>query len=116
MSVTGSFEIKYYQGSYLYSFSLLNIEETMTNSLSFEINEIPCAAFGHGDLDKDIHNKKYSILSSTFWGLTILNIFKKIDNNRLLIDNTLTLDNDYEYIRDNKTGWCIGLKYRNIIY
>lgn len=113
-------EIKNYQGRYLYSFSLLNIEETMNNSLSFEINEIPCAAFGHGDLDKDIHNKKYSILSSTFWGLTILNIFKKLDNNRLLIDGTLTLDsdsnNDYEYIRDNTSGWCIGLKYRNIIY
>jgi len=111
-----SFEIKNYQGIYLYSFSLLNIEEIMTNSLSFEINEIPCAAFGHRDLDKDIHNKKYSILSSTFWGETILNIFKRLDNNGLLFDNTLILDSDYEYIRDNKTGWCIGLKYKNIIY
>jgi uncharacterized protein YegL len=109
-------EIKNYQGTYIYSFSLLNIQETMTNSLSFEINEIPCAAFGHGDLDKDINDKKYSILSSTFWGQTILNIFRILDNNKLLIDDTLTLDNDYEYIRDNISGWCIGLKYRNKIY
>jgi hypothetical protein len=112
-------EIKDYEGIYLYSFSLLNIQETMNNSISFEINNIPCAAFGHGDLDKDINDKKYSILSSTFWGQTILNIFKKLNNNGLLIDGALTLDidsNNYEYIRDNISGWCIGLKYRNIIY
>jgi len=112
----GAFEINDYDGEYLYTFSVINIEENNVNSSSFELNGIPCAAFGHGNTDKDITHPEYNLLSSTFWGKNILNIFETFDESGLLVNGVLTLEDNYEYVRDEKSGWVVGLKIRNVVY
>jgi uncharacterized protein YegL len=112
----GAFEITHYEGEYLYTFSVINIEENNVNSSSFELNGIPCAAFGHGNTDKDVTHIEYSLLSSTFWGTRILEIFKIFDERGLLVNGALTLDGNYEYVRDEKNGWVMGLKIDGVVY
>ena len=112
----GAFEITDYDGEYLYTFSVINIEENNVNSSSFELNGIPCAAFGHGNTDKEVTHAEYSLLSSTFWGTRILEIFKIFEERGLLVNGVLTLEGDYEYVRDEKSGWVVGLKIGNVVY
>jgi hypothetical protein len=112
----GAFEINDYDGEYLYTFSVINIEENNVNSSSFELNGIPCAAFGHGNTNKEVTHPEYNLLSSTFWGTRILNIFKTFDERGLLVNGVLTLENNYEYIRDEKNGWVVGLKIDSVVY
>jgi hypothetical protein len=112
----GAVEITDYEGDFLYTFSVCNIEENNVNSSSFELNGIPCAAFGHGNTDKDVTHIEYSLLSSTFWGMRILEIFKIFDERGLLVNATLTLDGNYEYVRDEKSGWVVGLKIDGVVY
>jgi uncharacterized protein YegL len=112
----GAFEITDYESEYLYTFSVCNIEEGNVNSSSFELNGIPCAAFGHGNTDKDVTHIEYSLLSSTFWGMRILEIFKIFDERGLLVNGTLTLDGNYEYVRDEKSGWVVDLKINGVVY
>jgi hypothetical protein len=68
-----------YDGDYLYSVSVIAVSNDgrYKNVSSIILDGIKCATFGHGDLDKDISDPNYSILSSTFWGQTILLIFDK---------------------------------------
>jgi hypothetical protein len=112
----GSVEITDYDGEYLYTFSVRCIKEGNVNSSSFELNGILCAAFGHGNTDKDVTHPEYSLLSSTFWGTHILDIFKIFEERGLLVDGTLTLDGNYEYFRDEKSGWVVSLKIDGIVY
>ena len=112
----GAFEISDYDGAYLYTFSVINIEENNVNSSSFELNGIPCAAFGHGNTDKEVTHIEYNLLSSTFWGMHILEIFKTFDEHGLLVNGALTLEDNYEYIRDEKNGWIVGLKIDGVVY
>jgi uncharacterized protein YegL len=112
----GAVEITDYDGEYLYTFSVCNIEEGNVNSSSFELNGIPCAAFGHGNTDKDVTHPEYSLLSSTFWGTRILDIFKIFEERGLLVNGTLTLECNYEYVRDEKSGWVVDLKINGIVY
>lgn len=111
-----------YQGDYLYSISAFEIKEdgdaisniSLTVS-SFEIDNIKCATFGHGNMDKDICDSEYNILCSTFWGYKILLIFYILCDMDLLDNNVLTLENNYYFIRDDN-GWCIGLHYNGKEY
>lgn len=112
----GAFEISDYDGAYLYTFSVINIEENNVNSSSFELNGIHSAAFGHGNTDKDVTHIEYNLLSSTFWGKRILEIFKIFEERGLLVNGVLTLEGDYEYVRDEKSGWVVGLKIGNVVY
>lgn len=112
----GSVEINDYDGEYLYTFSLCDIEEGNVNSFSFELNGIPCAAFGHGNTDKEVSHPEYNLLSSTFWGTHILEIFKTSDERGLLVNGVLILEDNYEYVRDEKSGWVVGLKIGNVVY
>ena len=72
-----------------------------------EIEGVQCATFGHGHLDCKEGDEGYSILSSTFWGKTILEI---IENNST--NNILTLDGNYSFIRDLKTGWIVDIEIK----
>lgn len=97
---------------YLYTVSLTETslyKENKENISYIILNGIKCATFGHGDLDKNENDPQYSILSSTFWGKTILSIFEKFNKEKLLVDNIFTLNENYQFIRDKKTGWCIDL-------
>jgi uncharacterized protein YegL len=113
----GATVVNEYNGNYLYSISATETftDGTTKNVSSIILNGIQCAIFGHGDLDKDISNPKYSILSSTFWGQTILSIFEKLKQKRILQDNVLTLNNNYRYIRNNN-GWCVGMEINGVEY
>ena len=90
-------------------------DSTTKNVLSIILNGIECATFGHGDLDKDVSEPKYSILSSTFGGETILSIFNWLKQKRILQYNILTLNNNYQFIRNNN-GWCIGIVINGLEY
>lgn len=72
-----------------------------------EIEGVQCATFGHGHLDCKEGYEGYSILSSTFWGKTILEIIKNNSTN-----NVLTLDGNYSFIRDLKTGWIVDIEIK----
>lgn len=72
-----------------------------------EIEGVQCATFGHGHLDCKEGYEGYSILSSTFWGKMILEIIKNNSTN-----NVLTLDGNYSFIRDLKTGWIVDIEIK----
>jgi len=109
----GAVLIDDYDDEYLYSISA--IDTSYKNVSSIILDGIECATFGHGNLDKDISDPKYSILSSTFWGKTILSIFDRLKQKRILQYNILTLNNNYHFIRNNN-GWCIGIKINGVEY
>lgn len=117
MNLSKSYIIENYSGNYLYSISAIEIlpDRTFKNVSSILINDVKCATFGHGDLDKNENDINHTILSSTFWGSTILSIFHKLHCYGLLNNNVLTLENNYGFIRNNN-GWCIGLELNGIEY
>ena len=93
------------EGEYVYG---LCIED----SISFEIRGIKVAAYGHQIDDSQIAT--YGELASTFWGITIKNILKKLDAEGFLENGVLTLSlNDYIIKDKNKS---VGLFYKGIKY
>ena len=113
----GAILIDDYDSEYLYSISAIAVcnDATYKNVVSVRLNGIECATFGHGDLDKDESDPECSILSSTFWGKTILSIFDRLKEKRIVQDNVLTLNNNYQFIRNNN-GWCVGVKVNGVEY
>ncbi len=100
-----------YDCEWLYSISAIEIklDGTFKNTSYFYVENIKCATFGHGYLNALETNPNYSILSSTFWGYSILYIIRLLINSGYMDDNILILDDNYEFIRDDN-GWCIGLE------
>jgi hypothetical protein len=106
-----------YDGDYLYSVSVIAVSNDgrYKNVSSIILDGIKCATFGHGDLDKDISDPNYSILSSTFWGQTILLIFDQLKQRHIVQNNILILDDNYRFIRTNN-GWCVGIEINGVEY
>jgi uncharacterized protein YegL len=75
------------------------------------IENVICATIGHGYLDNNLPISPISPISSTFWGYNIINIINEISGNHVLIMYV----NDY-FIRDVKTGFCIGLEFQGRKY
>ena len=76
------------------------------------IENIMCATIGHGYLDNNISAiSAISAISSTFWGYNIINIINEITEDHVLI---MTV-NDY-FIKDVKTGFCVGLEFQGKKY
>jgi uncharacterized protein YegL len=99
---------------YLYSFAVKEVflDNTSKNVEYMNIENINCATLGHGFLDKPDDD----VISSTFWGKTILEIFRKLDQKSLLINGVLNLG-EYDYfLRDVKTSWCNGLFFKGRKY
>ncbi len=104
--LTGSIRIEDFEGD-IYTFSGIDIKTGLPAS-SIEIEDIPCATFGHNDLDKDINDPNYSILSSTFWGKTIVTIIEQLIDDNKLEDSMLILNDNYKFIRNDK-GWIVDM-------
>lgn len=104
----------YYDVEYLYNISVVKItsDNIISNFPYFELNDLKCSTFGHGYLN---NNTSDNVLSSTFWGKTILNIFHQLRNDNLLVNNILTLDNNYDIIRDHNS-WVSSLIINGIEY
>jgi uncharacterized protein YegL len=108
--------IEYYDCEWLITISAIEIKNNnIYNIESFCVENINCATFGHGYLNSEPYETNYSVLSSTFWGKSILDIMKRLSNNQIIIDNTLILDNNYSFIKDIN-GWTIGLNLDGISY
>jgi hypothetical protein len=101
---------------YLYSFAVKELFYNSNNigkNLEYiNIENINCAALGHGNLDKPIDD----IISSTFWGKDIIKILKELKEKSLLINDVLILKDDDYFIRHPNTSWCIGLFFNGISY
>jgi hypothetical protein len=106
-NVPGAVEIKDYSG-FVYTFSV-NYEDN-TYATSFVANGQECAALGHGYTDEYCDSITHGALASTFWGKRILQIFESKVGQELVDSNgVLTLDDNYELIRDPVTGWVTDL-------
>jgi len=101
-----------HENKHQYLYTISAIDSSNKNVSSFILNGIECATFGHGYLDSENED---NILSSTFWGETILSIFDKLNKQGILQDNVLTLDENFKFIRNEKK-WCIGIEINGIKY
>ena len=102
--VPGSVLISDFRGN-IYTFSAIKImNDKQVNVSSIIIEGFQCSTFGHGDLDKSVDDENYSLLSSTFWGKTILDIMHKSNKDGLLI-----LDDKYEFVKCPLNKWIIDL-------
>jgi len=64
------------------------------------IEGVSCATMGHGHCDNDIDD----VISCSFWGKTIITIIDRFSSN-----GVLNMSDGYHFIRDSKTGYCIGI-------
>ena len=104
----GASETEVYSG---FVYTLSAIGEDNTYVTSFMANDEECAALGHGYTDEHCDSITHGALASTFWGKRILQIFESKVGQELVDSNgVMTLDNNYELIRDPATGWVTDLK------
>ena len=66
------------------------------------IEGVSCATMGHGHYDNGIND----VISSTFWGKTIITIIDRFSTN-----GVLNMSDGYYFIRDSKTGYCAGIGF-----